>query len=189
MKRFLLIIPLLIALISCSVNRYSTTVEDVLHSAGKNRSELKKAIRYFENKGDSLQLNAALFLIENMDEHCYVSVTACDSNKTDIPWNIRDYANFQEAQCAMDSLEKEHGSFMWKLEERREDVNAMSADFLIHNVEDAFSAWQNLPWAKGYSYDIFLKYILPYRGSNEPLPESATWRLEFMEKYKEIASQ
>lgn len=185
----MILVLILTAIFSCSLNQYSPEIENVLDSAEKNKSELKKAIKYFQQKGDSLQLKAVLFLIENLPEHSYVEIVACDSSKTEIPWNISAYDNYAEARAAMDSLDELPGGFQWKAGRRDHDHQVISADFLIRNVEDAFGAWQNLPWAKGYSFEVFKEFILPYRGSNEPLPASAGWRQDFIKKYNYIIGQ
>lgn len=170
---------------SCSLNQYSPEIKKTLDSAEKNKSELKKAIKYFEDKGDSLQLDAVQFLIKNLPDHSFVEIVPCDSERVEIPWNISDYHNYSEARTALDSLEKING-FDWKVNQRVKDHQMISTDFLIQNVEDAFWAWKNLPWSQDYSYEVLKEYILPYRGSNEPLSENVNWRQEFIEKYSEL---
>ncbi|MCF7813986.1 MAG: transglutaminase-like domain-containing protein, partial [Candidatus Cloacimonetes bacterium] len=183
--KYLLVILIFAVFFSCSLNRYSPEIKNTLESAEDNKSDLKKAIRYFEVKGDSLQLDAVLFLIENLPYHSFVEIVPCDSERVEIPWNISKYENYSEARTALDSLEK-IGGFDWEANQRFKDAQVISSEFLIQNVEDSFYAWKNLPWSKGYSYEVFVEYILPYRGSNEPLPEKNNWREEFMEKYSEL---
>ncbi|MDO9578142.1 MAG: transglutaminase-like domain-containing protein [Candidatus Cloacimonadales bacterium] len=189
MKKFLVIFLPVLIMVSCTTLRVSEEAAQTIHKAGKNKSELKNAIRYFENKGDSLQLDAVLFLIENMSDQSFVEIVPCDSNKVEIPWNIADYENYQQARTALDSLEKSSAGFDWKANKKIPDQQVITAEFLIQNVEDAFFAWQNLPWAKDYSYKVFKEFILPYRGSNEPLPASISWRRDFSEKYSNLAEQ
>lgn len=180
--KYFLILIIILSAISCSNNIFSGKIDEVLHFSGKNKSELVKAIRYFQAKGDSLQLDALLFLTDNLPHHSYYTIVPCDSEQVEIPWNISEYENYAEAWAAKDSLKKING-FEWKLGKRIEDAQNISADFLIKNVEDAFWAWRNLPWSKDYSYEIFKEYILPYRGSNEPLPQNPNWRKELIDKY------
>ncbi|RLC46275.1 MAG: hypothetical protein DRI23_12555 [Candidatus Cloacimonadota bacterium] len=189
MRKFLLIIFVVIAVFSCSINHYSPEIKNVLKKADKNRSELNKAISYFEDKGDSLQLDAVLFLIENLAEHSFVEIVPCDSTKTEIPWNISNYENYEEARTALDSISENYEGFDWKANERIEDSKTITTEFLIRNVEDAFYAWQNFPWAKAYSFDVFKEYILPYRGSNEPLPKSENWRRKIINNNSELLNE
>ena len=187
-KKLMILLPILF-LVSCTTLRYSEEARQTLKKSGKNKSELKRAIRYFEQKGDSLQLDAVLFLIENLAEHSFVDIVPCDSSKIEIPWDIADYENYKEARTALDSLEKINTGFDWKAKSRIEDHQVITADFLIKNVEDSFFAWQNFSWSKGYSYDVFKKYILPYRGSSEPLPAANSWRCDIIAKYPDLAKQ
>lgn len=189
MRKFLVIFLPILIMISCMTLRVSEKADLTIQKAGKNKSELKNAIRYFQQKGDSLQLDAVLFLIENMSGHSFVEIVPCDSSKAEIPWDIADYKNYKEALAAMDSLEKNYDGFDWKANKIISDQQVITADFLIQNVEDAFFAWQNNPWSKGYSYEVFKEFILPYRGSNEPLPANNFWRKEFLEKYPNLADQ
>jgi molybdopterin synthase catalytic subunit len=49
---------------------YPSSLEKNFQLAGKNNSELKKAIRHYStHRADSLKIKAAIFLIENMDAH------------------------------------------------------------------------------------------------------------------------
>ena len=49
---------------------YATKLTNTTQSNRNNRKELKKVLDYYsKNPADSLKKNAALFLIENMDEN------------------------------------------------------------------------------------------------------------------------
>lgn len=181
----LLFLIFCIAVSSCSINHYTPEIEKTLNSSDNNRSELIKAINYFQDKGDSLQLRAIFFLIENLPHHSFYEIVPCDSTNTELEWNIEDYEDFNQARTAWDSLNEIH-DISWKARNRLDDHKTVSADFLIQNVEDAFFAWQNLPWSGEYSYEIFLEFILPFRGSNEPIPASVNWRKDFIKRYEYI---
>ena len=185
MRKFIFLFIAIILFSSCSKN-YSPSIKDALDTAGENKSELKKAINYFQEKGDSLQLEAVLFLIENLAEHSFVEIVPCDSNKIEIPWNISNFENYEEARTTMDSISDQFDGFDWKANERIDDHKTITADFLIQNVEDACYVWQEFPWARDYSFEVFKEYILPYRGSNEPLPDNVKWRQDFISRYPEL---
>ncbi len=189
MKKFLRlsgIILITILLASCSSIKYSDSVKNSVKKAKKNKLQIKHAISYFHNKGDSLQSDALYYLLENINDHSFVEFALYDSNKVEIPWDIVDYNNYDEAIAAMDSLEKEHGELHWKLKEKKLDIQTVSAAFLIDNIELAFEAWEEKPWSRNYSYEVFKEYILPYRGSNEPIESWRSWRGYFLESYKDI---
>ena len=63
-----------IALVSCD-----SRMTDTLTIAGKNQTELLKVIDHYTERGDTLKLKAATFLIENMKEHYYTESAAIDS--------------------------------------------------------------------------------------------------------------
>ena len=67
MKRIIYII-FCTFLISCG--QYNAELENALKLAGENRGELEKVLyHYSQNPSDSLKLQAATFLIENMPGH------------------------------------------------------------------------------------------------------------------------
>ncbi len=184
MRRIFLSVVALILLLSCTRVQYPEPVKNALKQAGKNKTEIKKTIIYFQNKGDSLQLDALYYLIENMDPHSYAEIAWYDSNDVEINLDVLAYNNYQEMISAIDSMESDKGELHWKLKEKYPDLEEISSDLLIENIELAFEAWKNKPWSRSYSYNIFKEYILPYRGSNEPLE---SWRPYFLERYKDLA--
>ncbi|NOY89367.1 MAG: transglutaminase domain-containing protein, partial [FCB group bacterium] len=46
--------------------------------------------------------------------------------------------------------------------------------------------WRTKPWAKKLTFKQFCNYVLPYRGSNEPLEP---WRKEFWDKYQNLTTK
>jgi len=54
------------------------------------------------------------------------------------------------------------------------DVNIITADYLIDNIEKAFEVWEDGEWAKHISFSDFCEYLLPYKCSElQPLDN---WR-------------
>lgn len=64
------------------------------------------------------------------------------------------------------------------------DVETITADFLIDNIDLSFEVWKKYPWCSDLSFDDFCEEILPYRMRNEPLED---WRRFYYEKYKNFA--
>ena len=62
----------------------------------------------------------------------------------------------------------------------------ITAEFLIAQIDYAFKAWREKPWAQNMSWEDFRDYVLPYRGSNEPLE---SWRQAFWDKYAGLESR
>ncbi len=159
-------------------------VKNTLEKAGENRPELEKVIEHFsENPEDSLKLKAAYFLIGNMDKQFYAHFKVVDTTGRDMHFNVLDYPDYKTMVRAWDSLETIYGPIENKRDTSVYDYEIITADFLIENIDLAFRAWE-LPWAKHISFDDFCEYILPYRGTNEPLEN---WRKHFWQEYQWVA--
>ena len=191
MKKFaylLIIVALLAAINACSIlqpysvkkispvipEKYREKVLESLEEAGSNKRELLKVLYHY--KDDPQKLEAASFLIAYMPDHCFADVALVDSLGNTVPLNVMDFNTALEVQIHIDSLEKELGELHYKLIEKREDVKTITAHLLMTHIDMAFLAYETLPWTSQYSWDDFREYILPYRGSSEPL---SNWRLYF----------
>jgi len=160
-------------------------VQDVLVKAEDNRFELEKVILHYLNSDDTLKLAAAYFLISNMEGHCYATYSLVDSAGVEFAFNSADYPSYDSLLKAWEVIEKEHPTLDFKKKELREDIQTIKADFLIDQIDYAFKAWAEKPWARDFTFGEFCEYILPYRGSNEPLEN---WRQYFWNKYAGIES-
>ncbi|WP_251234899.1 hypothetical protein [Bacteroides nordii] len=178
MRNTLVLIPfwviLFIALLACHSHLPppSSLLEQALEKSGDNRSELEKVLTHYSQKdADSLKLRAAVFLIENMPGHYSYYGTSLDEYRDSVnrsaamcrlPWHIRQIFHLYPYQ----SIHKVSGA------RRIEDVECITASYLIHNIDCAFEAWQ-YPWAHHLDFDDFCEYLLPYRVGNEPI---TNWR-------------
>ena len=66
-----------IVILSCQYHR--TKLEKALETAGNNRQELEKVLTHYTRLKDSLKLEAAKFLIENMPGHYTLQGDLIDS--------------------------------------------------------------------------------------------------------------
>jgi hypothetical protein len=161
-------------------------VTRALEKADSNRIELEKVIGHYKSDPDTLKLLAAYYLISNMEGHSYMVFGLYDSAKTEVAFNVLDYADYDSLLKAWDKLEKDHPGLDFDKKENIEDLEAIKADFLIRQIDLAFQAWHEKPWAKWLTFDQFCEYVLPYRGSNEPLED---WRRMFYDKYDGLESK
>lgn len=159
------------------IGLYPKKVEDILNMSGRNRFQLEKAIDYFRKKGDSLQLKAIYFLIENMDIHYSINYYWADEQNQKIEFDELSYPNFESAIEAFNKLKETRKLHPVLI--KYYDIDTISSYYLINNVEQAFKVWQR-PWAKNLSFSNFCEYILPYRISIEPLQ---LWRSDYKEKF------
>jgi hypothetical protein len=184
MKKIFSLLSILFLLYSCNQEiKISPQLNKMLEKAGNNRSELEKVINYYKKQHNNLKLEAAYFLIENMEGQCYATTKIVDTTGTEVDFNVLDYPDYKTMVAAWDSLEKIVGPIDFARDTLIFDVNIISSKFLIENIELAFKAWHK-PWARMLTFDEFKEYILPYRSSNEPLEN---WRKTFYEKYTWVA--
>ncbi|MCK4689998.1 MAG: transglutaminase domain-containing protein, partial [Candidatus Marinimicrobia bacterium] len=174
---------IILILFSCTqINRVEVpeNVQTVLEKSGDNRKELKKVINVYQHPEDSLKLKAAFFLISNMEEKGFIRYTVVGSTEKDIGFNVLNYPDYNKMISGWDSLEDMYGKLHQKKEEIVIDYNTITSGFLINNIDLAFKAWTENPWARHIKFDQFCEYILPYRSTNEPLEN---WRTYFYDKY------
>ena len=162
---------------------YPPEVIKVLKASGQNHKQLEKVLSFYASEGDSFKLHAALFLIGNMEGHSYVTYGLYDTLGNEIKFNPLDYSDYDALRSAWDTLETQYGVIDFKKKDMVYDLQTIKADFITQNIDYAFKAWREKPWAKGLSFETFCDYVLAYRGSNEPLEN---WREFFYQKYQNI---
>lgn len=156
------------SLVACSGNPKMDFVEQ---QSGRNFVELRKVLAHFSN--DSLKLRAARFLIENMgDKFCYEGEIL--RHYDTYFRTLSDYRtigvtseNDPRIVAVWDSLVDHYGPIRLSGLERRWDCQTLSADFLIHNIDAAFLAWESAPDYVDRSFETFLEFVLPYRVAYE----------------------
>lgn len=161
-------------------------VAEVIAKAGENGKELERVIEHYRGRDDSLKLQAAFFLIANMEGHGYATYDLKDTAGNVIGFDVAVYPNYDSLTRAFDTLEAEHGTLDFEKNELVSDISVITADYLTDQIDLAFRAWRERPWASYLSFDDFCRYVLPYRGSNEPLE---SWREYFFERYADIADE
>jgi hypothetical protein len=161
-------------------------LENSLEKAGDNRVELQAVLDYYTKTGESQKHAAACFLIENMSGHNYAQLLFFDPKDELVEFNALSYDNYEAASAAMSAIEKERGEVHYAKGEVVEDSQIITSEYLIENIDLAFHAWKTNPWSKGLSFDDFCEYVLPYRGSNEPVE---SWRGELMEQFEGLEDE
>jgi hypothetical protein len=171
--------------VTCSLGpKLPVDVSSAIEAAGDNGAELEKVITHYRTAGDTLKLEAALFLIGNMEGHGYATYDLKDTADNVVAFDVNEYPSYDSLKTSFSVLEAEHGELDFGKKELLFDVESITADFLITQIDYAFRAWQERPWAQHLSFDEFSQYVLPYRGSGEPLEP---WRKYFFEKYADLA--
>lgn len=156
---------------SCTSNRH---LEELLQKAGSNRPELEKVLEYYKN--DKKKTKAARFLIENMGD-CYTTVAPLIDSLKVLKRMITEHGMDTDWT---DSVCRVWNNRSYGKSRKIYDVEVITAQYLIENIDMAFDVWEKRPWAKYYSFDEFCRYILPYRIGDEPLEQ---WRGKYYKKY------
>lgn len=189
MKKIILTFLLILFLISCKdnfSNSYSPKVFRVLKFCKGNASEIKKALDYFILKGDTEEIKAITFLVENMkDKYAIVPEISNDPYH-----NIIIHENVNESQ-AWDDKKSQVGFMFDSLRQKSGyipqmkiiyDLDVVKSDFLIENVEIAFKMWKKMS-KQNCKFEDFCEYILPYRIEHEPL---SNWRKDALKQYSAL---
>ena len=167
MKKLILLLSVL-CMVSC---RRNARLEHALHLAGENRPELEKVLTHYRDSG--LKYDAARFLIENMPGRYTLVGSELDS--------LKSYLKTADAQGTVDAEVKSKCEQFNKYRLKKVyDVEAVSAEYLISNIERAFRVWKVRPWNRSLPFDDFCELILPYRTSDEPLEE---WWTAYEDRY------
>lgn len=172
-------VSVMLALVGCIAH---SPLDQALSQAGENRKELEALLNHYSiHPEDSLKLKAACFLIENMPAYYYYENEKREKLKQEI------YSTAVENGCyakkAYELLEKKYGPVSPAANVLRRDIETVSSQYLIRNIEWAFKAWQEAPWGKQVDFEQFCREILPYRIADEPLEE---WRETYYRRYKPL---
>ena len=155
------LLPFFITLLSCQNGKHGDCIEDVLIAAGDNRTELEQVLEHYSDKGDSLKLEAAKFLIRNMLGHYSYADTLSASHYYDAVdkfLTMNPDCSPVVARAAIDSL----GCLLLN-QAIEPDINIVNADFLINNIDNAFDSWKHSPWAQHINFEDFCEFLLPYK--------------------------
>lgn len=148
---------LLLALTSC--NSENRDIDAVLRIAGNNRPELEKVLSHYSSEdSDPEKLKAAKYLIRYLPYH--------QSYGTQI-------SEYYDAVDSVIALYPERGDQEKHIKELEAayrpkyklypDIEIVTADFLIGNIEEAFGQWRNGAWARHLTFDEFCELLLPYK--------------------------
>jgi hypothetical protein len=186
-----LIFLVIIAGLAISINFYlpfwrsPQRVRQSLCHLDTNQNELLAAMQFYQKLADPEKLNSLYFLLENLYLHNFAEICLQNEEDKEIPFDASNYKDLATAQEALERLEDIHGNLKWSVKKIERDEETITADLLIENIENAHDVWQNQPWSKNYDMNTFQNYILPYRGSSEPLE---SFRIYCRSRFESIIS-
>ena len=159
------------AFLFVSCGRYPSEVEKALSLAGENRENLIAVLEHYKGE-DSRKYDAACFLIANMPYHestVLLNVPPAYSAYFEkVDSIIRTYPDACRDDSIKRMLANEYATLPPPVEEPgRKDIEILTTQFLIDNIDAAFEEWQTSPLMKNIGFDEFKELILPYRSANE----------------------
>lgn len=152
---------------SCQPNR--PTLDQALELAGDNRPELEKVLAHYrQNPADSQKYRAAEYLIRYMPFHTSIG------GAYEVYYDIVDsLLSLPDQTGVMKQIGRVSDSLKPQIYTQR-DIEVVSADYLIRNIEAAFEDWKHTGWAYHLNFDQFCEYLLPYKCiDTQPLDD---WR-------------
>ncbi|MDR1120064.1 MAG: transglutaminase-like domain-containing protein [Dysgonamonadaceae bacterium] len=181
---------LLIICLFFSCTRDSIEIKQALELAGNNRYELEKVLaHYSRDSSDCLKLQAAKFLIMNMRGKYSLDTLSMAANQPyfDALTNyLQDHDSYShETMCwILDSVKLQlQNHWQQPIPQYLSDLKTLHADYLIRHIDRAFETWTKHAWSKTIPFDVFCRYILPYK-SHDGLWEGAFPYYE--EKYNSL---
>lgn len=147
-----------------------------------NQKKFNKLFSKYSKPENDLKLKAAYYLLEHMGN----KYTAHYSNIEHFYKLLDHMHSFNPLSLSIDSCDKigdtwveKHGKEFGQLEVKY-DIDELTYTMLKENIDYAFKAWKEMPWAKHVDFNEFCEYILPYRAYNEPLSQ---WRKYYYNKF------
>jgi len=162
MKKYSIIMAVSVIVISC--NR-SVSLETITELAGDNRGQIEAVLSAFPD--DRYRTEAAEFLVKNMIGKFTLDETSVEANQIffDALIKYRDtHGKYGDTGLydVADSLERLFG--IPKMSPSyTNDLKTIKADFLIRHIDESVKTWENSPWKNNVSFDVFCRYVLPYR--------------------------
>lgn len=185
LRKYCVKILIIILLLASACSRNSQELNRALALSGDNKPELEKVIsHYSESPGDSLKLKAAIFLIENMPGHYSYHPDSIASFRSDYEAILDKQVGFMEKKQLLTELSERYPDpVIYKVE----DVQIITADYLIKNIDLSFKLWETSPYARHLNFNQFCEYILPYKC--EDYQELDNWKTVLFDKFTRIMDQ
>ena len=144
-------------------------IAEALQAAGDNAPQLQQVLDHFDD--DPHKRVAARFLIGHMLGKGYIVTELQDAEGKRIAFDPLAYPDFEASRDAIEALEKKHGTLDFKRDHKLEDVKTITAAYLIKHIDLSVETWKRRPREARVSFRAFLEYVLPYRGSQEPVDD------------------
>lgn len=181
-----LLIAILFAFTSCLKSKKPGLPEEVVKTyseAGFNRIEFTKTIgKFIDDAGDSVQLQAAFFLIAKMRSHYMVTYDVTDTSGTIYQIDPFMFPNGDSLLTYWKTLDSIHGGLQYLPNRFVLDTDTINAELLISAIQLTIAS-QKPEWNDFYDKETVFRYVLPYRIANEAVED---WRSQLAERFPEL---
>lgn len=148
--------------------------DEVLKSAGDNRSELEAVMNHYRTVDKNKQkLSAAFFLIENMAGH-YSYANQEILQYYEYAARILANTSLSPEQQRDSMLEITDNKYNVISNKTTPDAQIIKARYLIDNIDKSYAQWTTCPWASQLSFEDYLEWLLPYKATE--FQELDYWR-------------
>ena len=157
----ILTLSVLLILSEYGCQNHDAKLLNAIEIAEDNRYELETVLMHY--KDDPQKLAAARFLIENMPGH----YSFADTMRVERFYDSLDSLLDAMADCSRKAVQDSITALCKKHDIEHfatvPDIQVISADFLIDNIDRAFEQWRTVPWCRSLDFDQFCEYLLPYK--------------------------
>lgn len=140
-------------------------VVEVLHRSGIFKPGLMTIILEFQAPEDSLKLEAAYYILRNLENNYTIQHTLADSSDNEVIINPSEFKDLLSIISYRDSLESIIGRLHYRADTIILDFKNISPEFIINHINNTYEKW--VTDGKEYDYETYLQFILPYRVANE----------------------
>ena len=186
-NKYLLIHIVFLCFLSCQYTPKDRILENVISSAKAHNVDLNQVLEHYSQ--DTLKLEAAKFLIRNLPGNVSYDSSKLGKYrpilyKLDSLRQLRTMSErdlLDQTDSDWDKLYGNHFSPSDVYAKLKEDLLAISPNYLIDNIDQAFGIWQQSPFKDSVDFHTFMRYLLPYRKQNGYIIEP--WRAYFLSNY------
>lgn len=126
-----------------------------------------------------------LFFIISCNHHSVLqeALSLSGDNRSELQSVLKYYEGNPSKRAAAEFLIENMFHYSVVDGETKLDIRNITADYLIRNIETAFTAWEEAPWKEEVDFETFCRFVLPYRVFDEPLSD---WRDTLRNEYAHL---
>ncbi len=174
-RKNIFICLLLIAISFGCVTTREDSMDVAISQAKDNAPEIRKVLTHY----DDARNDAAEYMVKNMIGRYGISGEGLDSIENlfmELP--VNGVWNFDSTQLIRGN------QFVSMPRHRINDLETVSAEYIIRNIDDAWRMKEARIWNKDLGMEQFCELLLPYRSGDEAISD---WRQAYRSHYDSIA--